>query len=934
MKKLILMGGLLLLLCVQAVAINAYPDLVRFRQPDKKTFVHIFMKGDEKVHWGETEDGYSLITNDKGYFVYAMLDDEENMIPSKYIATEISERSQEVQEFLQATPKRLRFSNKQVATMLEIWKLTKEQESLKYSGDVVGTKRILIILMGFQDKHFNVAPVFVRNMFNQVNYSMNYAKGSVRDFYYENSYGQFILQADVVGPYVTDSNAAFYGNNVNGDYQAFAREAFIAASSSVNFSNYDNDNDGVMDGAHILFAGSGEEAGGGADCIWSHKWQLFDPLVYDSTIISTYSCSPEYQGNEEERLTNIGVICHELGHVFGSPDYYDTDYASSGGEYSGNGKWDLMSSGSWNGNGATPAHHNPYTKIYIYHWATPTVLDTQTTVIMNPASDDSASFYRINTATNNEYYLLENRQKKKFDKNVPGHGLIVYHAHSELNYWSINDRHPQKFYPVCAASAEFQPNSMPSSYGNVSTAECPFPGSYMRTTLSDDTKPWIRDWAGNVTGISLNHICERGEQVYFKMNGALPEVFSAEAKSASNSSISVEWEKYGSYKVMVVCSKDADFASFADSNYVVGTMFGADDTVVYVGTASSFKHKNLLSNEVYYYKVYTKITDSTYSNGVVVAGVTYCEATNAYPYTEDFSSGMPDCWKQEVSDGANSWVVANSALSCVTSDDSLVSSRIIMSPFDFTGALNAVMKIKLNTTTSTADNNVFSVWYKNDALGEWKCLQRYDGRINSEVMLSLPKLSNFYLISLVAESGNGATINIDQIDIETYMDSSLIVVASTNGYGTITPSGVTQLQNGDGITYIIEPNENYIIDSLYVDGKAFVLDTTVYELENVKDNHTIYVTFASTVSTPCVDDIDYKVGIYPNPASDKLIIDVNLGGETMCIIYDMSGRKLMERNVSDNGKNTLSVSNLKDGVYIVKILNSRFEKTEKLIIKR
>jgi hypothetical protein len=142
------------------------------------------------------------------------------------------------------------------------------------------------------------------------------------------------------------------------------------------------------------------------------------------------------------------------------------------------------------------------------------------------------------------------------------------------------------------------------------------------------------------------------------------------------------------------------------------------------------------------------------------------------------------------------------------------------------------------------------------------------------------------------------------------------------------------LQNGDEITYIIEPNENYIIDSLYVDGKAFVLDTTVYELENVKDNHTIYVTFASTVSTPCVDDIDYKVGIYPNPTSDKLTIDVNLGGETMCIIYDMSGRKLMERNVSDNGKNTLSVSNLKDGVYIVKILNSRFEKTEKLIIKR
>ena len=147
--------------------------------------------------------------------------------------------------------------------MLSLWKLTEEQEKLKYSGDVLGTKRILIILMGFKDKPFSIGTMFIRSMFNQVNYNLNYAKGSVRDFYYENSYGQFILESDVVGPYITDSNMAYYGNNSNGHEREFAREAFVAASASVNYANYDNDGDGIMDGAHILFAGSGEEAGGG-----------------------------------------------------------------------------------------------------------------------------------------------------------------------------------------------------------------------------------------------------------------------------------------------------------------------------------------------------------------------------------------------------------------------------------------------------------------------------------------------------------------------------------------------------------------------------------------------------------------------------------------------------------------------------------------------
>ena len=86
-----------------------------------------------------------------------------------------------------------------------------------------------------------------------------------------------------------------------------------------------------------------------------------------------YSCSAELRGNSGSYLTRIGVICHEFGHVLGAPDYYDVDY-TTGGSFEGMGDWCIMAGGSWNNNGATPAHHNGFTKVALYDWATATTL--------------------------------------------------------------------------------------------------------------------------------------------------------------------------------------------------------------------------------------------------------------------------------------------------------------------------------------------------------------------------------------------------------------------------------------------------------------------------------------------------------------------------------------------------------------------------------
>ncbi len=116
---------------------------------------------------------------------------------------------------------------------------------------------------------------------------------------------------------------AYYGaNDVNGNDvrpRELAAEAVNLANPDVNFANYDNDNDGLVDAIYMIFAGYSEDAGGGANTIWSHAGYLTSPLYLDGKDIQRYSCSPELRGSSGSTITSIGVICHEFGHVLGAP---------------------------------------------------------------------------------------------------------------------------------------------------------------------------------------------------------------------------------------------------------------------------------------------------------------------------------------------------------------------------------------------------------------------------------------------------------------------------------------------------------------------------------------------------------------------------------------------------------------------------------------
>ncbi|MBR4887049.1 MAG: M6 family metalloprotease domain-containing protein [Muribaculaceae bacterium] len=537
----------LIMLCNASVA---YPGLIDFKQPDGSV-VKIKLRGDESLKWAETEDGYTLLYDNVGNLVYAQLDDKGDLVPTDIVATDIAKRPIDVQRRLQATPKKLFYSESQRSMVNQLRQARTAQRSADgLQKAVSGSTKGLIILVDYPDCAFSKTKDDFNKLMNQLNYTEGGRYGSVRDFYQENSFGQFDITADIAGVYRLSNNRAYYGANTTAGAndirpREMAEEAIKAADKDVNYSNYRF--------IHIIYAGRGEESGGGSDCIWAHSWTV--NLSLDGTRIGYYSCSPELRApadpyDTNTYITNIGVMCHEIAHVLGTQDFYDTDGGTNG-SYDGTGMWDVMADGEWLAGGACPAHFNPYTKIYDFGWASPTVVSGRSQHKLYAKSKDG--FVRINTATSNEYFLLEYRVQKGFDKEIPGHGLIIYRASEGLSKHSnntINAGHKQQFYVVAANAKYSLPNSDATSYGVVNSYTAPFPGNNGVDEFTDTSVPSMKSWSGANTNLPITSIDEFMADGYVTFDVAAPFTYSSITPTAgtaeSLSSITLKFPKAAS----------------------------------------------------------------------------------------------------------------------------------------------------------------------------------------------------------------------------------------------------------------------------------------------------------------------------------------------------------------------------------------------------
>lgn len=790
---------LLFFVVVPSFATIAYPNLVEFKQPNGNV-VKVYIRGSETLKWAETEDGYTLMYDSIGNLVYAELDAMGDLVPSNVVATDKDFRPAEVEMRLMSTPKGLSYSQRQLnmAEQMHQARIRQMAQMTSSRTPVVGTRKMLLILVDFPDYHFQKTKEDFELLMNQLSYTDDGRYGSVRDFYRENSFGQLDLIHDVVGVYRLQYERAYYGGNTgysnDNDPRQMAFEAVTMASADVNFADYDNDGDGMVDGVHIIYAGPGEEAGGGGDCIWAHSWTV--SATVDGVRTQRYSCSPEIRGSGGSKMTHIGVICHEIGHVLGAMDFYDTNYGT-GGQYPGTGQWDLMASGNWNGDGACPAHFNPYTKIYDYGWAAPADGNQAASFTLGAKSQEG--FVRIDTQTDGEFFLLEYRAKSGFDRCVPFHGLMVYRASDGLSRMSantLNAYHKQQFYPLVANAPNEIPTSVASTYGSVNTSTAPFPGSLGIDELTDFTTPSMKSWIGVDTEFPITSIKENvsGESVTFDIAGGIEGgAYGFKVTDSDTLSITLEWKTPASETVVLAFSKEPTFGVPENRTYTVGETITGGGEVIYVGKGLTFKHSGLEQQEEYYYKLFTLRADGTYTAGRQLKVETAVGVIRKFPYTEDFSSMLlPTTWRHELIIGEEPWKVDQLY---ETGDWMLIyeasftprrRTRVVMPVIDFTDATCAALSFDYRSFLQ-----IFEVEYRTSSTDEWHVLRSFesdwrDGSSSKVITtngvrhidVKLPTLSSNYEIAFLVDYApvgsvisSSERLTVDNIKLQTDFDA-------------------------------------------------------------------------------------------------------------------------------------------------------------------
>ena len=507
MKKnlcLLLVG----LLCLTGRAIPADPTPIRVTQPDGSQLT-VTLHGDEFFHFTSTADGYTVVKNAAGYYTYARLEGD-NLVSSGIVAHDKSQRSAADRAFLATVPKGLTSAAQGQAGSMKLSRRNSAMRRVGADGLMdYENFRGLIILTNYTDKKFTMSKPgeFYNDMVNAhdyTGYTVNGRNvrmpGSVRDYFYDNSAHIFDPVFDVVGP-VNVNYPSTYHQGTNNSEIVF-NDAIEAADSLVNFSDYDTDGDGYVDMVFFLVAGlSSYYSGNNENLLWPHMYYLFRTPEHDGVRFGLYACSTEIAGWSGYRsdINGIGTFCHEFGHVLGLPDLYDTDYSGSGGESRNPGDWSVMASGSGSNYGRNPVGYSLYER-YALGFTTPVKIKEAGSLTIEPL-DQSNVGYRLDTPNDKEFFLIENRQSGKWDRYLPGHGMMVARVDSvnERIWWNneVNCNPNHMYYELLRAD-----------YRGGDTASDPFPGTSEVTSITNFTNPSLLTWDKSFNDYALTGIAE------------------------------------------------------------------------------------------------------------------------------------------------------------------------------------------------------------------------------------------------------------------------------------------------------------------------------------------------------------------------------------------------------------------------------------------
>lgn len=463
------------------------------QEPDGRV-IEVKVTGDEFYHLVESLDGYTLTQDPVSrYTCYAQLSlDGERLISTGVRVAEGVAAPANIKPGLRVT---------KASAMRQA---TEAREAFYTAGGIganvddipqaanpsVGNVFGLCLIVDFDDDVGTIPASTVSDMCNKPGYG---AQGSARDYFLDVSDGALDYTNYVPPTYYRAIKLKTYYNDTSVSFGPRARELVLEALNNLkdqghDFSQYDSNNDGRIDGINVFYAGA--RPGTWATGLWPHSWTV----SFSASGVSSY----KYQMTNMGTNLPVSTFCHENGHMLcGFPDLYDYDHDSNG-----VGRFCIMCAGglvepcAWLKDKAG--------------WANIITLDQAMSGL--PAIAGLNTIYRFPHPTlTREFYMVENRHRSGRDSTLPESGLAIWHIDTS----GSNDNQemtPASHYKVTLVQADgdwdFEHDR------NNGDGQDLYRKGY-REECGPETLPATTWWDGSQSGLLISNISASGQTMTF-----------------------------------------------------------------------------------------------------------------------------------------------------------------------------------------------------------------------------------------------------------------------------------------------------------------------------------------------------------------------------------------------------------------------------------
>ncbi len=235
---------------------------------------------------------------------------------------------------------------------------------------------------------------------------------------------------------------------------------------------------------------------------------------------------------------------------------------------------------------------------------------------------------------------------------------------------------------------------------------------------------------------------------------------------------------------------------------------------------------------------------------------------------------------------------------------------------DFILGRNAVdSHLKLNVTSNSKTYHTDFYFNDNSSLG---LDPGYDAAL---MTIGLP---NFYLYSHLVEENNGRSMMIQSLSNEDLNDA-IIPLGLKASQGQQVTFSIGESTLDENIDIYLEDNLTNTFTLLNTGDYTFTANSAINGTGR-------FFLRTSNEALSTIDNTVNSIEVFTNNRS--LFVNGQLLEDSNVTIYDIQGRTVFKTQLNGGSSNNqIDVSNLSTGVYVVKLNNSKQDKTQKVIIK-